>query len=102
MSRVKKPIRLVFSQYVNQIYRLLEYRFDDPMDHSSIRLVKEACYSLAPVRITEEDLYRLWKETDVLIDDSQCGSGTPPFPQADSMWRVISLLEQLAEQDMTT
>lgn len=54
MSRVKKPIRLVFSQYVNQIYRLLEYRFDDPMDYSSIRLVKEACYSLAPVRITEE------------------------------------------------
>lgn len=102
MSRVKKPIRLVFSQYVNQIYRLLEYRFDDPMDYSSIRLVKEACYSLAPVRITEEDLYRLWKETDVLTDDSQCGSGTPPFPQADSMWRVISLLEQLAEQDMTT
>lgn len=102
MSRVKKPIRLVFSQYVNQIYRLLEYRFDDPMDYSSIRLVKEACYSLAPVRITEEDLYRLWKETDVLTDDSQCGLGTPPFPQADSMWRVISLLEQLAEQDMTT
>lgn len=102
MSRVKKPIRLVFSQYVNQIYRLLEYRFDDPMDYSSIRLVKEACYSLAPVRITEEDLYRLWKETDVLTDDNQCGPGTPPFPQADSMWRVISLLEQLAEQDMTT
>lgn len=103
MSRVKKPIRLVFSQYVNQIYRLLEYRFADPMDYSSIELMKSACYSLEPAQITRADLYQIWKQTDVLTDDSGCGVGrVPPFPQADSMQRVISLLEQLADHAMTT
>ena len=39
-TRVKKPIRLVFSVYSNLIYRLFEYRFADPEDYSSIELVQ--------------------------------------------------------------
>ncbi|MDD7303745.1 MAG: hypothetical protein PUG76_04310, partial [Prevotellaceae bacterium] len=34
-NKVKKPIRLIFSIYSNQIFRLLEYRFKELNDYSS-------------------------------------------------------------------
>lgn len=100
-NRVKKPIRLLFSQYYNRVFRLLEYGFADEENYSSIRLLREQCYSLDDTKITEGDLLRLWERTTAVCSDDCRESSAVPFPQADNFGRVISLLEQLSKGGMT-
>ncbi len=99
-TRVNKPIRLVFSIYSNQIYRLFEYKFEDINNYSSIKLVKTKNYSLQDTNIELDDLYQVFVTTEVLFTDNQLETKVP-FIQANSFERVISLLEILAEEDMT-
>lgn len=100
-QRVKKPIRLVFSIYSNEIYRLLEYEFEEVDNYSSIRLVNEKNYSLQDTDISNQDLWDLYSETKILYDDNQNNTNIP-FIQADSFERVISLMEILDEEPLTT
>lgn len=99
-NKVKKPIRLVFSVYSNKIYRLFEYEFTDINDYSSIRLVKHKNYSLQDTKITLEDLKQVRNETNVIYDDNQSKKGLPPFIQANSFERIISLMENLYDNPM--
>ena len=103
-ERVNKPIRLVFSVYSNQIYRLQEYVFTDINNYSSIQLVKENYYSLEDTEISMEDIYKIYKSTKVETDDNIAykSKDDAPFIQADSFERVISLLEALCKEDLTT
>lgn len=103
-SRVNKPIRLVFSVYSNQIFRLQEYIFTDINNYSSIQLVKENYYSLEDTEISIEDLFEVYKSTKVETDDDMKHKlqDDAPFIQADSFERVISLLEALNKDDLTT
>lgn len=100
-KRINKPIRLVFSVYSNKIYRLFEYEFESLKDYSSIKLVKEKKYSLEDTNITREDLLEVYHKTEVKTDDNMNFSNVP-FIQADTFERIISLLEQLHENSMTT
>lgn len=100
-ERVTKPIRLVFSVYSNMIYRLFEYRFADPNDYSSIELVQMKNYSLQDTTITLEDLRKVRRKTPVKTDDHM-ESAAVPFIQANSMERIISLLENLYENPLTS
>ncbi len=100
-NRVKKPIRLVFSIYSNQIFRLLEYKFNDLNNYSSIELVQEKNYTLQDTKITTEDLFKVYKNTKVTIDDNMEVYKTP-FVQADSFERIISLIDCLKEEDMSS
>ena len=100
-SRVKKPIRLVFSVYSNMIYRLVEYRFATPEDYSSIELVQAKNYSLQDTKISRQNLLEVRRNTAVKTDDNMEGTKIP-FIQANSMDRVISLLENMYENPMTT
>lgn len=99
-ARVRKPVRLVFSIYSNMIYRLFEYRFNDLSDFSSIELVRTKNYSLQDTEISMEDLERVRKSTQICANDNQDYTDVP-FIQADSMDRVINLLENLYENPMT-
>ena len=99
-SRVKKPVRLVFCVYSNMIYRLFEYRFADPEDYSSIELVRMKNYSMQDTHISLEELCKVRKDTPVRTDDAMKEGGTP-FIQANSMERIISLLENMYENPMT-
>lgn len=99
-DKVKKPVRLVFSVYYNRIYRLFEYRFTSPEDYSSIELVRTKNYSLQDTRISREDLLEVRKRTIVRTDDNMDHTKIP-FIQANSMDRIISLLENLYENPMT-
>lgn len=103
-NRVNKPIRLVFSVYSNQIFRLQEYTFTDTNNYSSIKLIKENYYSLEDTEITMEDLFKVYKSTRVETDDNtnHQSKDDAPFIQADSFERVISLLEALYKEDLTT
>lgn len=94
---VTKPIRLVFSQYTNLTYNLFEYEFADPMDYSSITLLRKAAYTFEEDRITDEDVWWQWQGTKVLYDDyEKCIAADVPFPQADRIDRIFALLEFLA------
>lgn len=99
-DKVKKPIRLIFSVYSNRIYRLFEYRFKIPEDYSSIELVKSKNYSLQDTKITKEDLWEVRNHTTTRTDDDMNDTDIP-FIQANSMDRIISLLENLYENPMT-
>ena len=99
-TRVKKPIRLVFSVYSNMIYRLFEYRFADPEDYSSIELVQAKNYSLQDTRISLRELLEVRERTAIRTDDDMDDTSVP-FIQANSMERIISLLENLYGNPMT-
>lgn len=98
-EKVKKPIRLVFSIYSNMIYRLFEYRFADLEDYSSIELVQMKNYSLQDTEISLDDLIAVRKDTEVITDDNKENTKIP-FIQADSMYRIISLLENIYDNPM--
>lgn len=95
-SFVTKPIRLVFSQYTNLTYHLFEYTFEDPSDYNSISLVNTASYTFEDTRITLDELQELCSHTQVIFDDVPSNScKNIPFPQADKIDRIFSLLEFL-------
>lgn len=100
-TKVNKPIRLVFSVYSNMIYRLFEYRFKVLEDYSSIELIRMKNYSLQDTTITLDDLLRVREEIVVNTDDNMEHSDVP-FIQANSMERIISLLENMYENPMTS
>lgn len=99
-SRVTKPIRLIFSVYSNMIFRLFEYRFKDLEDYSSIELVRTKNYSLQDTSISIEELCEVRKRTAIVTDDDQ-ESSKVPFIQANSMERIISLLENMYDNPMS-
>lgn len=99
--KVKKPIRLVFVIYSNMIYRLFEYRFRSLEDYSSIELVKSKNYSLQDITITIEDLLSVRNNTIIRTDDNMNTNQKIPFIQANSMDRIISLLENMYGNPMT-
>lgn len=100
-NKVKKPIRLVFSIYSNQIYRLFEYSFEDKHDYSSIKLVKTKNYSLQDTKIELHELFEVYKKVKVIYDDNQNNTDVP-FIQANSFERIISLMEILYEDEKST
>ena len=100
-TRVSKPIRLVFSIYSNQIYRLFEYRFRELEDYSSIELVKSKNYSLQDTEISLDELVAVRNATAVITDDNMDNTDIP-FIQANSMDRIINLLENMYENPMTS
>ena len=101
-KKIDKPIRLVFSVYSNMIFRLFEYRFRDENDYSSIELVQTKNYSLQDTTIEIGDLIEVRKNTKVCFKDDQDHDLKVPFIQANSFERVISLLENLKDNPMTT
>ena len=101
-NKVTKPIRLIFSIYTNMIFRLIEYRFVDENDYSSIELVKTKNYSLQDTTIEIDDLVEVRESTKVVYNDNQDEDLKVPFIQANSFERVISLLENMKDNPMTT
>ena len=100
-TKVKKPIRLVFCVYSNMISRLFEYRFRELENYSSIELVRMKNYSLQDTSISMEELKEVRRSTPMRTDDAMEGTKIP-FIQANSMERVISLLENMYENPMTS
>ena len=100
-TRVSKPIRLVFSIYSNQIYRLFEYRFRELEDYSSIELVQSKNYSLQDTEISLDELVAVRNATVITTDDNMDNTNIP-FIQANSMDRIINLLENMYENPMTS
>jgi hypothetical protein len=93
--RLGKTIRPVFMVYSNAIFTLYEYAFSDPTHYNSLYLMKTKKYSLEKVKITKEDIWRVWKSQKRFLEPEVS------FPQADSFNRVINLCELLDENEKT-
>ncbi|HCA29326.1 MAG TPA: type II restriction endonuclease [Ruminococcaceae bacterium] len=100
-TKVNKPIRLVFSIYSNMIYRLFEYRFQTLDDFSSIELIQTKNYSLQDTTITIDDLISVRSQIRIKTTDNMETTDIP-FIQANSMDRIISLLENMHDNPMTS
>lgn len=94
-SRVTKQVTPVFLVYSNRIYQLYEYKFVSRDDYNSLVLVKHKHYSLEPVSITLDDILSIMRSVQLIPEPDL------PFPQADSLERVINLCELLGQGDMT-
>lgn len=100
-SHIKKPIRLVFSQYTDMTYYLYEYEFTEPDNYSSLSLLRKEAYTFEDTRITLSEIWKVWQNTPVKSTDNQAQTNVP-FIQADRFDRVISLLERLSGADNNT
>ncbi|MGN0467385.1 MAG: type II restriction enzyme [Acutalibacteraceae bacterium] len=93
-NRVTKPVKPIFLIFSNGVFNLYQYQFDNPKDYNSIRLVKQKNYIIAP-EICLTDIEKLLKTIP------QVKEPEIPFPQANSMLRIINLIELLYEKPMT-
>lgn len=103
-NKVDKPVRLIFSIYTNKIFRLMEYRFKEKGNYSSIELVRTKNYSLEDTSITLDeikDVYDSIKDTEVISDNMNVEDSVP-FIQADNFERIVSLLENMYDNPMTS
>lgn len=91
MTKTVKPVFLIFS---NGIFNLYQYQFEDPQNYNSLRLVKQKNYMLA-TDICRADIENLLRLLPTVREPELS------FPQANSMSRVINLMELLSEKPMT-
>lgn len=99
-SRVTKPIKMNFLIFSNGTFYLYQYQFDDVNNYNSLRLVKHKNYTISR-EITLYDIEDIIKTTSIEPEPKIA------FPQANSMLRIINLMELLLEkslskQDITT
>lgn len=93
-NRVTKEVKTVFMIFTNGMFHLYQYRFENPQNYNSLRLVKQKSYVIA-TEITALDIQNLL-QTIPLVHEP-----TLPFPQADSMARIVNLIELLNEKPMS-
>lgn len=95
-DRVNKAVKPIFLVYSNGIFHLYEYQFVNPIEYSSLMLVKQKNYTV------DEDMTITTEEIEQLLDAVQVTKEPEiAFPQADSFDRVINLCELLQEHPMT-
>lgn len=91
-KRVTKPVQSVFMTFSNGVFDFYRYSFDDPQNYNSLRLVKRKSYAIA-MEISWADIENLLKKVSI-VSEPQIS-----FPQANSMARVINLLELLNDKE---
>lgn len=94
-SRLTKDVRPIFFVYSNGIYHLYEYAFTDLQNYNSLVLCKQKNYAVEDTTITCADLQ------DVLDTVLIASEPEIPFPQANSMERVINLCELLRDHPLS-
>lgn len=87
-DRINKPVRPVYLTYSNGIFRLREYRFENPNIYNSLCLVKCQDYSIIESKLTLEKLEELTYSTPYRLEPPDV-----PFPQADDFNRIVNLCE---------
>ncbi len=93
-SRVTKPVKPIFLIFSNGVFNLYQYQFDDPQNYNSLRLVKQKNYVIA-TEICLSDIEHLLRTVPEVREPEIS------FPQANSMSRIINLIELLYEKTMT-
>lgn len=94
-KKLSKPVRSVFLVYSNSIFSLYEYSFQDIESYNSIKLIRQANYSLESSAITLRDIVAILNDTAIVPEPDV------PFPQANIFPRIINLCELLTQGSMS-
>lgn len=93
-ERVTKTVKPIFLIFSNGMFNLYQYRFENPQNYNSLKLMKQKNYVIA-TEICLADIENLLR-TVPLVREPDIS-----FPQADRMSRIINLIELLDEKPMT-
>lgn len=95
-KKYQKKVRPIFLVYSNSIFSLYEYKFENPVNYNSLRLVKQKHYSIEDTEIEITDIQNICNTIRTIPEPNL------PFPQVDNFKRVINLCELLAHQEYLT
>ncbi|MGY3716242.1 type II restriction enzyme [Sutcliffiella cohnii] len=85
---VRKPIKPLYYLYSGDTHYLLEYKFSNSLIYDSLEFVKAHAYRIEEEALSDERLMYLLNSTPIIQEDP---NGI--FPQANSITRVIDLME---------
>jgi len=92
-NKIEKQIKNIFMTYSNNIFSLYEYEFKDLLNYNSLVLVKQKNYIIDQDReITLDEIVDKLNKVNT-VDEPEI-----PFPQADSLPRVINLAELISQE----
>ena len=94
-QRLAKDVVPVYLVYSNGIFHLYRYEFRDPADFRSISLVDSARYALSSSHLNAQ------AALDIVRAVAPEPEPAVPFPQANSLERVVNLLELIALQPLS-
>ena len=95
-SKITKPVKPIILIYSNGIYHLYEYAFVNKEEYSSLQLIKQKNYAIEDTQITHEDIINIIKKHKIVEEQNNI-----PFPQADSLDKLINLCELIVSNDYT-
>lgn len=93
-NKISKPVKTVFLVFTNGVFYLYQYKFDNPKDYNSLRLVKQKNYIIS-TQIKLSDIESILKSVNIISEPEIA------FPQANNMSRIINLMELLFENSLT-
>jgi len=95
-SKIRKEIVPVLMTFSNDVFSFFIYRFSDINEYNSLELVAQKNYVVEPEPITLDDIFDVLQRVKIVPEP------TVPFPQANSMERIVDLLGILFENDVTS
>ncbi|MFA7107195.1 MAG: hypothetical protein WC154_07840 [Candidatus Izemoplasmatales bacterium] len=96
-NKVTKIIKPIFMIYSNNIFRLMEFEFQELNNYSSISFLHQKNYSFEETKISMQDLMEIYLSTCVKPEPVDV-----PFIQANSFNTAISILEMVRNSPLTT
>jgi hypothetical protein len=88
------PVLMTYSASRN-IFSFFIYKFNDLYNYNSIQLVEQRNYTIAPEKISTEDVNQIFTSVTIVPEQDI------PFPQANKLERVIDLLMLLQDKELT-
>lgn len=93
-KEVNKEVIPIFLQYSNNTYNFSVFRFDDPHDYNSLRLVKRKNYIFGTEHTSLDDIAKIAKEIKFKKEPKDI-----PTPQADNFARIYNFLDTIWESE---
>jgi hypothetical protein len=94
ISKTTTPVFLTFS---NDVFDFYEFNLGDPADFSSGELKRHKRFMLAHTQPAEKDIAELAKESQTEKNRNRSYDQKIPFPQADSLNKVIDMVSILID-----
>lgn len=88
-NKINKKVRPIFFVYANRTFFLYEYEFENSNHYSSARIIQKARYGIEPTYISFDEIQSVFDNTRIMPEPEV------PFPQANSMERILNLCERL-------
>lgn len=97
-NKISKKVRPIFLTYSNGFFDLREFAFENPKHYNSLTLIKHKKYYLQDAEenaiVLNVEFIETILNSVLIIDETKL-----PFPQANSMERIINLCELLNENE---